>query len=203
MAKLIVIDGLDASGKTTQAYRLASFLKSQGESVCLRIHPSEDNPVGSQAKRFLQARGKNAHFASAFFYMLDVIHSILLYSWRGEDHIIFVRYLLGTAYLPSPMDKIAYHFFATIVPKPEKTFFIDINPEVAYKRIIRRTQDKLEMFEKPEALAKIRNKGLAMASLGKWLIIDGTRTPAEIEYNVRSILRPERDSFASFNNGVS
>ncbi|HEX9262370.1 MAG TPA: thymidylate kinase [Candidatus Bathyarchaeia archaeon] len=194
MARLIVIDGLDASGKTTQAYRLASFLKSQGKSVCLRVHPSEDNLVGIHAKRFLQAKGKNAHFASAFFYMLDVIHSILLYSWRGEDHIIFVRYLLGTAYLPSPLDRIAYYFFATIVPKPEKTFFIDIKPEVAYNRIVKRTRDKVEMFEKPEALTKIRKKGLALASLGKWLIIDGTRNPAEIESNVRSVLRLDEKS---------
>jgi thymidylate kinase len=81
------------------------------------------------AKRFLQAEGRNAHFASAFFYALDVIHSILKYSWQERDYTIFVRYLLGTAYLPAPADICTYYFFSALVPKPEKTFYIDIEPD--------------------------------------------------------------------------
>lgn len=120
--------------------------------------------------------------------MLDVLHSVYLYSWRDYDYIIFVRYLMGTAYLPSPIDRIAYIFFATIVPKSEKKFFIDVNPEVAYNRIIKRTYSAIEMFEKPEALRKIRSKGLALASLGEWLIIDGGSSPAEVELVIRNFL---------------
>jgi dTMP kinase len=187
----IVIDGLDASGKTTQAYRLTRFLESQGKTFCLRIHPSGDNFFGVHAKHFLQTRGKNAHFTSALFYMLDVLYSILQYSWRDYDYIIFVRYLLGTAYLPSPMDKVAYHLFATIVPKPEKLYFIDIKPEVAYERIIKRANNAFEMFEKPEALQKIRRKGLELASLGKWLIIDGQKPANEVELMIRNLLEIE------------
>ena len=147
--------------------------------------------MGMQAKRFLRTKGKNAHFASALFYMLDVIHSILRYSWRSEDYIIFVRYLLGTAYLPSPMDKIAYHFFTTLVPKPEITVFIDIKPEVAYNRITKRIRDAREMFEGPEALLKIRQKGLTLASLGKWQIVDGGRHPTEVEMSVRNFVKAQ------------
>ncbi len=183
----IVIDGLDASGKTTQAYRLTSFLRSQGRSVCLRVHPSDDNFCGIYAKRFLQAKGKNAHFASALFYMLDVINSILQYSWRNEDYIVFVRYLLGTMYLPPPLDKIAYHFFCILVPKPKATFFIDVQPSVAYSRIISRT-DRSEMFEEPEKLLKIRKKGLRLALLARWYVIDGSKPEAEVESKIRHLL---------------
>ena len=190
-APLIVIDGLDASGKTTQAYRLTRFLQSQGKTFCLRVHPSADSFLGVNAKRFLQASGRSAHFASAFFYMLDVLHSILQYSWRDYDFIIFVRYLMGTAYLPSPLNKVAYHFFATIVPKPDKLFFIDIKPELAYKRISKRKNEELEMFEKPEALHRIRRRGLGLASLGKWLIIDGGKPANEVELIIRNSLKPE------------
>ena len=188
---LIVIDGLDASGKTTQAYRLTRFLQSQGKTFCLRVHPSADNLLGVNAKRFLQARGRSAHFASAFFYMLDVLHSVLHYSWRDYDFVIFVRYLMGTAYLPSPLDKLAYHFFATIVPKPDKLFFIDIKPELAYKRISKRTNNALEMFEKPEALERIRQRGLGLASLGKWLIIDGEKPANEVGLIIQNSLKLE------------
>ena len=184
----IVIEGLDASGKTTQAIRLQSFLMSRMKTVCLRIHPSDDNFLGTHAKTFLQAKGKNAHFASALFYMLDVVRSILKYSWQEKDYVIFVRYLLGTAYLPSPVDKVAYHFFATIVPKPENLLFIDIKPEVAYRRIMRRAHDVPEMFEKPEALQRIRTKGLELARLGKWQILDGTKPVSEVELEIHKFL---------------
>ena len=120
--------------------------------------------------------------------MLDVLYSVLQYSWRDYDYIIFVRYLLGTAYLPSPMDKLAYHFFVTIVPKPEKLFFIDIKPEVAYERITKRTNKRFEMFEKQESLQKIREKGLELAIIGKWLIIDGEKPPKHIESLIRHLL---------------
>jgi thymidylate kinase len=120
--------------------------------------------------------------------MLDVVHSILQYSWRAMDYTIFVRYLLGTAYLPAPADIFAYHFFATIVPKPEKTVYIDIEPDVACRRIQSRTQDALEMFEKPEALRKMRQKGLTLASLGKWKIIFGNRGLEEVESDIHRVL---------------
>ena len=185
----LVIEGLDASGKTTQAHRLTRFLQSKGKTFCLRVHPSRDNFFGVHAQQFLLSSGKSAHFASALFYMLDVLYSVLQYSWRGYDYIIFVRYLLGTAYLPSPMDKVAYHFFAIIVPKPEKLFFMDIKPDVACERITKRADKALEMFEKPEALQKIRRKGLQLASLGKWLIIDGEKPANDVELIIRNSLK--------------
>jgi thymidylate kinase len=187
----IVFDGLDASGKTTQAYRLTRFLQREGKTFCLRVHPSDDNFLGIHGKRFLQGRSKSAHFASALFYMLDVLYSIFKYSWRDYDYIIFVRYLLGTAYLPSPMDKGVFHFFALIVPKPEKLFFIDIKPEVAYERITKRADKALEMFEKLESLQKIRRRGIELASLGKWLIIDGEKPVNDVELMIRNSLKPE------------
>jgi dTMP kinase len=187
----IVIEGVDASGKTTQAHRLTRFLQSQGKTFCLRVHPSNATFFGVHANRFLLSSGKSAHFASALFYMLDVLYSVLQYSWRDYNYIIFVRYLLGTAYLPSPMDKVAYHFFATIVPKPERIFFIDIKPEIAYERSSKRADKALEMFEKPEALQKIRRRGLQLASLGKWLIIDGEKPANDVELIIRNSLKLE------------
>jgi dTMP kinase len=188
----IVIEGLDASGKTTQAHRLTRFLQSLSKTFCLRVHPSNDNFFGLHTQQFLQSSGKSAHFASALFYMLDVLHSVLQYSWREYNYIIFVRYLLGTAYLPTPIDKVAYYFFATILPKPEKLFFIDVNPEVAYERIMKRNDEGFEMFEKPESLQKIRTKGLKLAIIGKWLIIDGEKSVKNVELIIRNSLELQR-----------
>jgi dTMP kinase len=186
---LIIIDGLDASGKNTQALRLRSFLRNQRKTVYLRFHPSHDNFFGTKANQFLYAKGKSAHFAAAFFYMADVIRSILLYSWRKYDYTVFVRYLMGTAYLPSPMDRTAYHFFASIVPTSNLMFFLDVSPEEAHKRI-QQTRKKREMFENFEELKKIRRKALSLAFVGKWTIINGNNPVKDVEKQIRKSLQP-------------
>ena len=181
---LIIIDGLDSSGKTTQALNLYNFLKKHGKTVCLRFHPSNDNFLGVKAKQFLYFKGKNAHFTVAFFYMLDVIRSILLYTWQKYDYVIFTRYLMGTAYLPSPLHQIAYHFFALIVPTSNLMFFLDVSPEEAYRRI-RQTRQSRELFESLEELKRIRHKALYLASIGKWIIINANKPVEEVEKEIR------------------
>jgi len=185
-----VIDGLDASGKSTQADLLSRFLTSEGRTVCVRSHPSDDNLFGIEARRFLNSRGRGAHFASALFFMIDAIRSVLAYSWRRYDYIIFVRYLMGAAYLPSPMHKFAYRFFALLLPKSDAMYFLDTTPEVAYERI-RGSRRTREMFEEIGSLNDVRAKGLSLASIGAWTVIDADRTPSEVELEIREHLRLE------------
>lgn len=182
----VVIDGLDASGKDTQAIGLRDFLEGSGKTVFLRIHPSSDNFLGAKAKQFLLSKGKSAHFASAFFYMLDVVRSILLYSWRKYDYVIFVRYLMGTAYLPSPLHRLAYGFFALLVPTSDLMFFLEIDPAEAHRRI-QRGRDRLEMFENLKELEKVRCKALSLAQIGKWTIVDASKPVEEVEREIRRL----------------
>jgi dTMP kinase len=155
--------------------------------VFLRFHPSNDNFFGVKAKQFLYMKGKGAHFAAAFFYMVDVIRSILLYSWQRYDYVVFVRYLMGTAYLPSPLHRIAYHFFALIVPTSGFMFFLDVNPEEAYRRI-QQERSRREMFESLEEMKQIRRKALSLALMDTWKIINANKSVKEIEKEIRKSL---------------
>lgn len=184
---LVVIDGLDASGKSTQAIRITNFLRQQGRTVLLRIHPSDDNYFGVKARQFLYLRGKGAHFAAAFFYMLDVLRSVISYSWQEYDYIIFVRYLIGTAYLPSPLHKIAYHFFASIVPTSDLMFFLDVEPQEAHRRI-QLARKRQEMFENLKELEHIRRKALSLALLSGWKLVDASKPIATVESEIRKSL---------------
>lgn len=185
---LIVIDGLDASGKSTQALMLYNFLKTSKKSVFLRVHPSSDNFFGAKTRQFLYQRGKSAHLASAIFYMLDVLRSIMLYSWQKYDYIIFVRYLMGTAYLPSPIYKIGYHFFALWVPKSKFMFFLDVSPQEAYKRISQ-SRERREMFESLEELEKIRRKALTLAFVGDWKVLDANKPIEHVHGQILKTLK--------------
>jgi len=157
------------------------------KKISMRVHPESDNWFGQKAHAFLFSKGRSAHFSSALFYMADVVRSILLYSWRKDDYIIFVRYLMGTAYLPSPLHSIGYNFFSAIVPKSNKMFFLDINPKVAASRILNNRTD-IEMFENLASLKKVRVKALALTRFDDWIIIDSNQPKETIASNIRTYL---------------
>jgi hypothetical protein len=48
------------------------------------------------------------------------------------------------------------------------------------------------MFEQTDSLKDVRAKGLSLASIGAWTIIDADKTPAEVELEIRRHLRLER-----------
>jgi dTMP kinase len=180
----VIIDGLDGSGKSTQAKLLTDFLVKKGKSVFLRIHPTDDCFFGRRARRFLLGSGKSAHFCSAIFYMCDVLRSVALHSWREFHYIIFVRYLMGTAYLPHPVDRMGYRFFSLIVPKSNLMFFLDVSPSVAYRRNLLRGEP-LEMFETVDELERIRKKALALAIEDNWIIVDSDKSIEEIQREIQ------------------
>ena len=92
---IIIIDGLDASGKSTQANLLAGFIRESGRKAYLRIHPS-DCFFGKKTLEFLQLEGKSAHFCSAFFYLCDVWDCLhfWIFSKYLDTHKLFRDYLL-------------------------------------------------------------------------------------------------------------
>jgi dTMP kinase len=170
---LVVIDGLDGSGKTTQAHLICGRLTRGGKSFIVRAHPSKDNFFGRMGRGYLLLEGKRARAVASLFYLADVVRSILLYRWRRVDYVVFVRYLMGTAYLPAPLHRIAYLFFYRVVPTSRHMYFIDVSPEEAYRRLEFRANK--EMFESLEKLTEVRGKAVGLALSGGWTVIDGNR----------------------------
>jgi dTMP kinase len=120
--------------------------------------------------------------------MFDVIRSVLIFSWQRYDYVVFVRYLMSTAYLPAPTHKYVYRFFELLVPKSDAMFFLDVTPETAYSRI-REGRKMREMFENIESLRKVRAKVLSLASIGAWIVIDANGPPSGIQLEIRKYLR--------------
>jgi dTMP kinase len=187
MVVFVVLDGLDASGKSTQAERLREFLVMRGGAVYTRIHPSNDCWAGISARRFLLCEGRSAHLISAILYTFDVLWSIVITPWWLYDYVIFVRYLMGTAYLPSPLDRFAYRFFALILPRPEYKFYLAVSPEEARRRIVE-SRSSQEMFESLEQLREVGVRALSLARMDGWIIIDANKSEEEVESQIRENL---------------
>ncbi|MBC8223794.1 thymidylate kinase [Candidatus Bathyarchaeota archaeon] len=184
----MVVEGIDASGKTTQALRLRDRLEERGCTVYARFHPAGDNWAGVRARRFLLAEGRSAHFAAAMFYIADVLMSVIRTPWRGCDYVVYVRYLMGTAYLPFPLGAFAYLFFATILPRPKHTIFLDVDPREAHRRVALRESDR-EMFESQEQLEKIGSRARSLARSNRWTFIGGKGSEEDIGERIWAELR--------------
>lgn len=180
----IVIDGLDGSGKSTQAEMLCEHIESQGMTYVLRSHPSDDNYFGRKGREYLLKQGSWARILASAFYMLDVIRSVLYHRWSKVDYVVFVRYLMGTAYLPSPLHKLAYLVFKITMPDGDHMFFIDVTPEEAHRRI-EESRDEKEMFESLERLTKVRGRVLELARGKEWKVLDGYKPVDEIQNQIR------------------
>jgi len=167
----IVIDGIDGSGKSTYAHWMKEHYESLGETVLVQIHPSKGF-LGSLTRRTLQGKGKMLRLMASLLFIGDVLTS--LRSFRRDrqryDTIIYVRYLMATAYLPEKYIQLGYDFFAKILPVPRRLLLVDIDPKVAFRRIEDRNEAK-EMFEDIESLRKIRKKVLKLASKD-WTVIE-------------------------------
>jgi len=167
--RLIIVDGLDGVGKDTHAELIKEKYEKSGENVVVRSHPSSDNYFGKKAKKALLGKSKIDKTKAAVFYMFDVLRSIRKYHNREDiDTLIMVRYLVGTAYLPEKLAKIAYRFFLNFVPTSKYMFFLDASPEDLMKRFNERSEK--EIFETKESLIKVRKKSLKLVR--NWYIID-------------------------------
>ena len=176
--RLIIVDGLDGVGKDTHAKLIKKRYENKGECVVIRSHPESDNIYGRSSKRALLGAGKINRLKASVYYALDVLRSLRQYYRKEQcDTLIMVRYLMGTAYLPTFLAGIAYTVFEKFVPLSPYMFFLDASPEVLLERIRQRTEK--EMFETHDALVQVRKKALALAK--NWHIID-TAAPIEETY---------------------
>ncbi len=183
--KFIVVDGLDGCGKDTHASRIASLLESKGEAVAIISHPS-GRRFGRISKASLQGSGKVARLLATVFYIADVLVSVRQLKKR-EGTVIFVRYLIGAAYLPKSLAPYGYKVFRNLLPFPDLALDIDIEPRVALRRIEQRDH-KREMFETEEKLEEVRSVAKSLLS-DEWVVVDNSVDGEEPFRKVEEILR--------------
>lgn len=167
-----VVDGMDGSGKSTTADMIADELRSKGRKVKIVTHPNRDTRVGRLELRFLRMDGKPAVVMSTVFYILDILHSLVVKrrrEFRECDDVVFVRYSMAVAYLPDRLCGTAYRVVEWVLPTPDVSILVDVTPEKAMERIVERGED-LETFETVAKLEKVRHRMLGLSD--GWTVLD-------------------------------
>ena len=183
-AQFIAFEGGDASGKTTQARRVADNLNAVvtrepggttiGESLrAILLDPNEK--VALRAEALLMA-------ASRAQLVADVISPAL----SEGRHVVTDRFIAssltyqGYASGLAVDDVLSLSLFATESLRPDLTLLIDISVEESIKRR-GLNPDRFEQ-EDISFHQKVRNGYLDLAAVEneKWAVIDGTGNPQEV-----------------------
>ncbi|MEM0120098.1 MAG: dTMP kinase [Thermoprotei archaeon] len=186
---LIVFEGIDGSGKTTQAKILTKRLTERGLKVFYSKEPTE-GIIGRFIREEVLSKGRITDPRSiALLYAAD--RSIHLNSVIFSDDVIniFDRfYYSSIAYqgaLGVPVDYImAVNSFA---PKPDLTFLMDIDPLLGLKRL-----NRFDRFENVETLVKVREIYLSLAKQYGMIVVDAAKGEQEISDKIIKILEETR-----------
>lgn len=175
-------EGIDGSGKSTQAHLLADALRASGETVVAVREPG-GTPLGEAVRSVLldpeasiTPRAEALLFAAA---RAQLVETVIEPALRAGHHVIADRYVDSTtAYQGAGRnlgDSVeAVTAFATCGRVPDRTYLVMLSPDEALRRRSSREADRMERV--PNAvrirIAKAYSH-LAAQSAARILPVDG------------------------------
>ena len=190
-AALIVFEGIDGAGTTTQTGLLFNYLKSKGKKVIKTCEPT-DGPVGQLIRRALKHELKFSWETLQLMYSADRadhLDKLILPSTRAGKTVISDRYFFSTlAYGELNLDGKWLRELGKNFPMPSATFLIDTPVSVAMKRM-ESSRGSKELFERQSFLEKVRDNYLKQAKEFSFYVLDGTKTKGEIAKEVLEVLK--------------
>jgi len=170
---LIAFEGLDQSGKETQARTLRARLEADGRKVRMLSFPDYETPIG---KEIAMALAGERHFGPDVLQLLYVAnryeHKPRLETWLdAHDVVICDRYRASSvAYGEAQgLDPAWLEDIQRDLPAPLITLLLDIAPETAVKR----KATGRDRFERDLALlARVRQSYRRQARQRGWALID-------------------------------
>jgi dTMP kinase len=196
--KLIIFEGIDGSGKTTQAkyftkklnafyFREPKFFKKE---ILKEIHPlteiflflADRSEVYSRIKNIMSLRkvpacrqaGASSMRKSAFIILDRSFPSTLAYQLVGRN----LKKLISID------DYLEIDFLARQKIEPYLVIVFDVLVDIALKRLKKKTK-----FEEKKFLMKVRKAYLNLAKKFNWYVVDGTKDKNEVKKNVWLILK--------------
>jgi dTMP kinase len=189
---LIVIEGIDGTGKSTQARHLAEWLVAQGREVVLSREPT-DGPWGAQL-RASAATGRLSPEDELRYFLNDrrqhVAETISPALAAGKVVILDRYYFSTMAYQgargfdPAEIRRLNEQF----APVPDLLLILDIDVDMALQRIGSRG-DPANAFEQRENLQRCREIFLSLKDEPFTRVIDSSGTPDEVGARIRQTVQ--------------
>jgi dTMP kinase len=192
---IIAFEGLDQSGKQTQAEMLRDRLKADGRKSRLVSFPDYGTSIGEEIARALQGERDYGPDVMQLLYVANRYERKpdLLRWIEGGLVLVCDRYTASSiAYGEAfGLDPAWLTEMQKFLPPAHLTILLDIAPETASKR---KSLDR-DRYERDLALqSRVRESYLRQAAAASWLVVDGEGSKdaiaSEVSDAVRSRLPP-------------
>ena len=184
---LVAFEGLDQSGKQTQAEMLRDRLVAGGRLVRLLSFPAYDTPIGVEIGKALQGMRDYGPEVMQLLYVAN------RYEWKAQIDFELSRgtVLICDRYVAS---SVAYGeaqgldpaWLADVqkhLPQPDITFLLDIDPAVSASR---KTTDRDKYERDLSLLARVRASYQKQAGAAGWVTLDANRDREAVAADVQT-----------------
>lgn len=190
---LIVLEGIDGSGKSTQAQELQDALEAKGHAIVMQC-PDRISATGDVIDAYLEGESEISHWSAHTLFSAnrwEMVPLINAYLELGTT-VILDRYAYsGIAY---SLAKGVVRTWVTEpdrgLPRPDQVFLIDVPADVALARLWHR-EDRAERHDRLEMLEAVRFNYESMSE--RWTKIDGTQPASEVTAQILSTLQTHQD----------
>ena len=193
--KFIVFEGIDGSGKSTQAKLLSNkFINARIDHI-LKKEPG-DTTIGEEIRKLLSKESDMTSVTELFLFSAarkELVDKKIIPALNNDKTVILDRYIYSTiAYQGYGRNVDFEHIhqlnkIATGGLKPDIVFLLDINPQTSSSRIDSTQLDRIES-ESMDFYNRVRNGYLeiAEANPNTWMVIDASTSPPQIHSQIWS-----------------
>lgn len=188
---LIAFEGLDQSGKETQARHLRARLAQDGGKVHALSFPDYETPIGKEIAAAL--RGER-DFGPAVMQLLYVANRMefkpKLDMWLDAGgYVVCDRYVASSvAYGEAQgLDPQWLREIQRFLPAPSVTVLLDIAPETA---VARKSTGRDKYERDLSLLARVRQSYRRQAEAADWILIDGEQSKDAVTEAVAAAVLP-------------
>ena len=188
---LIAFEGLDQSGKETQARTLRARLAQEGRRVRSLSFPDYETSIGHEIRHALAGEREFTPDVMQLLYIANRYeYKPRIELWLGAgDVIICDRYRASSiAYGEAQnLDAAWLNEVQRHLPEPTMTIVLDIAPETAVKR----KQTGRDRYERDLGLlARVRASYQRQAQQPRWALIDAEQSREEVAAAIERVVLP-------------
>ena len=187
---LIAFEGLDQSGKQTQAERLLAASRHSGREAHFLSFPDYDTAIGAEIGRALHGDRDYAPDVMQLLYVANRYEfRRSIDGWLAGGALIVCDRYLASSIAYGEAQGVDPQWLATIqtyLPQPSLTLLLDIPPEAS---LARKQRDRDRYERDMELLARVRDSYLRQAAQPHWHRIDGTQDKDVVTDAVLSAVR--------------
>lgn len=187
-AFFICIEGLDASGKTTQAHRLVRNLRQRGFEAVYTTEPSSGEIGRFIRARILQRKKRVPSVVEAILFAVDRIDHVerrIKPALQKGKVVVCDRYMFSSmAYQGAEGLNIEWieEINGSALP-PDIAIYLDAPPEVVLKRMKR----KRSVMERLQVQRRVREVYMKLVESRRLMPIDGNRPADEVSKDILKV----------------